>query len=73
MKQREHRSQQHRRGQSPQEPQRLADASPPPPVPYDDSELMESILEGIGQMTVTMKMDDGGRWRIKWDEQATNA
>lgn len=37
-----------------------------PPTPEsDDSELMSSVLEGIGRMHVTMDKDDAGRWRIK--------
>jgi hypothetical protein len=31
----------------------------------DDSELWEAVFEGIARMAVTMKMDDGGRWRIQ--------
>ncbi len=30
----------------------------------DDPMLMDAIMRGIGRMTVTMRMDDGGRWRI---------
>ena len=38
----------------------------------DDSELMQALLEDIGRMTIGMRMDGGGRWRIVrdrgWDE-----
>ena len=30
----------------------------------EDPMLMDAIMRGIGRMTVTMRMDDGGRWRI---------
>ncbi|KAF6845104.1 replication factor A protein 3 [Colletotrichum musicola] len=36
----------------------------------DDSELLGAILDGIGRMTVgtvAMRMDEGGRWRIRRD------
>ncbi|TLD24354.1 hypothetical protein PspLS_06638 [Pyricularia sp. CBS 133598] len=32
----------------------------------ESSELMDAILEDMGRLTVTMKMDDTGRWRILW-------
>ncbi|KAI6357649.1 hypothetical protein MCOR25_007600 [Pyricularia grisea] len=32
----------------------------------ENSELMDAILEDMGRLTVTMKMDDTGRWRILW-------
>ncbi len=35
----------------------------------DDSELMESLLDGIGRMAVAMKRDDAGRWRIDRPEK----
>ncbi|KAL2760424.1 hypothetical protein ACRALDRAFT_1078851 [Sodiomyces alcalophilus JCM 7366] len=31
----------------------------------DDSELVGAVLDGIGRITVTMRLDSGGRWRIR--------
>ena len=30
----------------------------------DYSELMSSLIEGVGDMTIAMSMDSAGRWRI---------
>lgn len=32
----------------------------------DNPELMDAIMEDMGRLTVTMKLDDTGRWRILW-------
>ncbi|ROT38888.1 hypothetical protein SODALDRAFT_147502 [Sodiomyces alkalinus F11] len=34
-------------------------------VVVDDSELMGAVLDGIGRITITMRLDSGGRWRIR--------
>ncbi|KAF4451471.1 hypothetical protein F53441_5563 [Fusarium austroafricanum] len=38
--------------------------SPKPEEP-EESELFDSVLEGIGRIHVSMNRDDAGRWRIK--------
>lgn len=38
----------------------------------ESSELMDAILEDMGRLTVTMKMDDTGRWRILWKSRELN-
>lgn len=35
------------------------------PQAEEESELFGALLEGMGRMTVTMRMDSGGRWRIQ--------
>lgn len=36
-------------------------------VVVNDSELVGAVLDGIGRVTVTMRLDSGGRWRILRD------
>ncbi|KAK7419728.1 hypothetical protein QQZ08_010741 [Neonectria magnoliae] len=42
----------------------VGDSGPFTPDP-DDSELFDSVLDGIAHIHVTMAMDEAGRWRIR--------